>query len=396
MKKVLLLGGTHYQINSIKACNRLGHYSITCDYNPKNPGHKYANEYHEVSALDKEGVLKLAKKLKIDGIVCYAADTAAVTAAYVAEKMCLPGQPLKSIEILTNKDLFRKFLFDNGFKTPKAKGYDNINEAIKDFDNFNKPVMVRPVDSAGSKGVSKVETKDTLEEKIKYVLTFSRNNRFIIEEYVEKNGYQIAGDGFSVNSKLVFRCFANEHFNDNSIVPIGESFPYKPISKYTCEKVDNETSKLLNLLNMRTGAYNFDVRINDNDEVILMELGPRNGGNLIAEVIKYATGVDTAEYTIKASLGEDCSDLKMVDTEGYYSCFMLHSKNSGILKSVIISEELSKNIVELDILSNIGDKVESFDNSGGTIGTTILKFDSMDEMLYKMDNMDRYIKVLAE
>lgn len=160
--------------------------------------------------------------------------------------------------------------------------------------------------------------------------------------------------------------------------------------------MDNETSKLLNLLNMRTGAYNFDVRINDNDEVILMELGPRNGGNLIAEVIKYATGVDTAEWTIKASLGEDCSDLKMVDTEGYYSCFMLHSKNSGILKSVIISEELSKNIVELDILSNIGDKVESFDNSGGTIGTTILKFDSMDEMLYKMDNMDRYIKVLVE
>lgn len=86
----------------------------------------------------------------------------------------------------------------------------------------------------------------------------------------------------------------------------------------------------------------------------------------------------------------------MVDTKGYWSYTIIHSKNSGILKSVIISEELSKNIVELDILSNIGDKVLSFDNSGGTIGTTILKFDSMDEMLYKMDNMDRYIKVLAE
>lgn len=300
MKKVLLLGGTHYQVNSIKACNRLGHYSITCDYNPKNPGHKYSNEYHEVSALDKEGVLKLAKKLKIDGIVCYAADTAAITAAYVAEKMGLAGQPLKSIEILTNKDLFRKFLFDNGFKTPKAKGYDNIDEAIKDFDNFNKPVMVKPVDSAGSKGVSKVETKDALEEKIKYALTFSRNNRFIIEEYVEKNGYPIDGDGFSVNGKLVFRCFANQHFNTNSVAVRGLSFPYKPISEYTCEKVDNEIQKLLNLLNMRTGAYNIEVRINDNDEVILMELGPRNGGNLIPELIKYATGVDTAEWTIKA------------------------------------------------------------------------------------------------
>ena len=396
MKKVLLLGGTHYQINSIKACNRLGHYSITCDYNPNNPGHKYANEYYEVSALDKEAVLKLAKKLKIDGIVCYAADTAAVTAAYVAEKMGLSGQPLKSIEILTNKDLFRKFLEDNGFKTPKAKGYDNIDEAIKDFDNFNKPVMVKPVDSAGSKGVSKVETKDALEDKIKYALTFSRNNRFIIEEYVEKNGYPIDGDGFSVNGKLVFRCFANQHFNANSVAVRGLSFPYKPISKYTCDKVDKEIQKLLNLLNMRTGAYNIEVRINDNDEVILMELGPRNGGNLIAEVIKYATGVDTAEWTIKASLGENCSDLKMVDTKGYWAYSIIHSKNNGILKSVDISEKLKDNIVELDILSNIGDKVLSFDNSNGAIGTTILKFDSMDEMLYKMDNMDRYIKVLVE
>ncbi|MDA0027790.1 hypothetical protein OFR39_14345 [Brachyspira hyodysenteriae] len=69
MKKVLLLGGTHFQINSIKACKRLGHYTITCDYNPNNPGHKFADEYHEVSALDKVAILKLAKELKIDGIV---------------------------------------------------------------------------------------------------------------------------------------------------------------------------------------------------------------------------------------------------------------------------------------------------------------------------------------
>lgn len=165
MKKVLLLGGTHYQINSIKACNRLGHYSITCDYNPKNPGHKYANEYHEVSALDKEGVLKLAKKLKIDGIVCYAADTAAVTAAYVAEKMCLPGQPLKSIEILTNKDLFRKFLFDNGFKTPKAKGYDNINEAIKDFDILINPLWLSPLIQREVKELAKLKQKTLWRKK---------------------------------------------------------------------------------------------------------------------------------------------------------------------------------------------------------------------------------------
>ena len=108
MKKVLLLGGSHFQVPSVKCAKRLGYYTITCDYLPDNPGHKYADEYYNVSTTDKEAVLKLAKDLQIDGIVCYASDPAAPTAAYVAEQMGLPGQPYKSVEILANKDLFRK------------------------------------------------------------------------------------------------------------------------------------------------------------------------------------------------------------------------------------------------------------------------------------------------
>ena len=80
-KKVLLLGGSHFQVPSVKTAKQLGYYVITCDYLPNNPGHKYADEYHNVSTTDKEAVLKLAKELKIDGIVCYASDPAAPTAA---------------------------------------------------------------------------------------------------------------------------------------------------------------------------------------------------------------------------------------------------------------------------------------------------------------------------
>lgn len=399
MKKVLLLGGSHFQVPSVKMAKKLGYYTITCDYLPNNPGHKFADEYHNVSTTDKEAVLKLAQDLKIDGIVCYASDPAAPTAAYVAEKMGLAGQPYRSVEILANKDLFRKFLTENGFNVPRARGFVDVDAALKDWDNFKKPVMVKPVDSSGSKGVSKVEKIEELPKAIEYALSFSRNKRFIIEEYIEKYGYQIAGDGFSVNGKLAFRCFANEHFNissGNPFVPIGESWPYN-MPKRVHDKLHAEIQRVLDLLQMRTGAYNFDARIDEKENVYLMEIGPRNGGNLIAQVTQYATGVDMVEYTIKAAMGEDCSDLKMVEPKGFWSCYMVHSKKAGILKGVEFSEDFKKNnIVEFEMIAQNGEQITAFNGSNGTLGTMILKYASMEEMLYKMDHMDEFVKVIVE
>lgn len=399
MKKVLLLGGSLFQVPSIKKAKELGYYTITCDYLPDNPGHKFADEYHNVSTTDKEAVLALAKNLKIDGIVCYASDPAAPTAAYVAEKMGLPGQPYKSVEILSNKDLFRKFLTENNFNVPRAKGFFSIEQAKEDFKNFKLPVMVKPVDSSGSKGVTKISKIEELEKAIECALSFSRVKRFIMEEYVEKYGYQIAGDGFSVDGKLAFRCFANDHFilnNGNPFVPIGASFPYN-MPTQTHNKIHNEIQRLFTLLNMKTGAYNFDIRIDKNENVFLMEIGARNGGNLIPQVIKYATGVDMVEYTIQAAMGKDCSSLKMVEQKGFWAYYAVHSNKAGILKAININEELKKNnIVEQDMMCNIGDKINSYNGSNGTLGIIILKFSSMDEMLYKMDNMYEFIQVMVE
>lgn len=399
MKKILLLGGSHFQIPSIKMAKKLGYYAITCDYLPENPGHIFADEYHNVSTTDKEAVLELAKKLNVNGIVCYASDPAAPTAAYVSEQMGLPGQPYSSVKILSNKDLFRKFLLDNNFKTPRAMGFSSISEAKENWKNFKSPVMIKPVDSSGSKGVSKVEKFEQLESAIVNALAFSRNKRFIIEEYIEKYGYQIAGDVFSVNGQLVFRCFANEHFNihsGNSFVPIGESWPYI-MPERIHEKLHDEIQRLLTILGMRTGAYNIDARIDDEENVYLMEVGPRNGGNLISEVTKYATSIDLIKYTIKAALGEDCRSLRMKPVKGFWASFMIHSKKSGILKAVDFSESFRiNNIVEFNMISKIGSYVDAFNGSNGTLGTMILKFSSCDEMLEKMDNMDKYIKVIVQ
>ena len=398
MKKILLLGGANTQIPSILTAKKMGYYTITCDYLPDNPGHKFADEYHNVSTTDKEAVLALARELQIDGILAYATDVAAATAAYVSEAMGFPTSPYKSVDILTNKDKFRAFLEENGFCTPRARGYSSVEEAKKDLENFKFPVMVKPVDSAGSKGVARMDDASQLEELVENALQYSRCKRFIIEEYVEKYRYQIAGDGFSVDGKLVFRCFANEHFSNKAAspyVPIGESFPYD-MPKEVHEKVHAEIQRLLTLLDMKTQAYNFDIRIDKDYNVYLMEVGPRYGGNMIAQVIEKATGIPFVEYMLKAAMGEDCSDLKMVEPEGFWSCYILHTLKEGNFKRIQYTDEIKKNIVEEHIHVKEGEKLIPFTGSNGTVGVLILRYDSMEEMLHKMDNMYDYITVEVE
>lgn len=397
-KKILLLGGAATQMPSILKAKEMGLYVITCDYLPDNPGHKYADEYHNVSTTDLDGVYQLAKSLSVDGILCYASDPSASAAAYAAEKLGLPGSPYQSVDILTHKDKFRQFLRDHNFNCPRSKGYASLEEARADLKNFRFPVMVKPTDSAGSKGVAKMNTPEELDQLVANALQYSRSKRFLIEEYVEMNGYQVAGDGFSVNGKLVFRCFMDEHFSqasNNPFVPVGESAPMNR-PKEVHQKLHDEIQRLLYLLKMGSQAYNFDARIDKNGDVWLMEVGPRNGGNMIAQVIEKATSVPFVEWMIRAALGEGCSALKQVDPTGFWACYVLHSNRKGKFVRIDYSDKIKSNLIEEHLSIATGDDVMPFVGSNGTLGILILKFNNMEDMLHKIDNMEKYLDVVVD
>lgn len=398
-KKVLLLGGSYFQVPSVIKAKELGYYTITCDYLPDNPAHKFADEYYNVSTTDKEAVLKLAQELKIDGIVCYASDPAAPTAAYVAEKMGLVGQPYKSVEIVSKKDLFRKFLTENGFNVPKANGYTNYLDAKKDWDLFKKPVMVKPVDSSGSKGITKIYEIDELEKAIEYALSFSRDKRVVIEEYVESYLDPINGDGFSINGELVFSCFAGQYFSPNvpnPFTPVSSIWPNR-MSEYLHKKVHREFQRALTLLKMESGAYNFEARIDKNENIYLMEIGTRNGGNLGPQAIYHATGIDMVEYTIKSAMGEDCSGLKQTQTKQCCAYYVVHSLKNGKFKEVKIEENFkNNNIIEFYQMKHIGDEVTTLNGSNATVGIMILKFENSKDAYSKMQVMDNLVRVIVE
>jgi biotin carboxylase len=277
--------------------------------------------------------------------------------------------------------------------------YEDWRKAARDVKKFKFPILIKPCDSAGSRGMKKfVDDKydeNDFQQAFDNALSFSRAKKVVIEDFIQRKKCQIAGDGFVVDGKLVFRCFANEHFNKacNTLVPIGESFPSIHDVEVQ-EMAHKQLQSIFAKLGIRLGAFNFDFMITTNDDIFVIEIGPRNGGNLIPQVTRYATGVDMLDYTVKAALGEDCSDLRMHDVKGYYSSYMIHSRREGIFQRINISDDLKNNILEHNMYVEIGSFIESYQMAGCALGEMILKFESMDEMLHKMDNMDLYCNVL--
>ncbi len=396
MKKVLMLGGSLYQVYAIREAVRLGYYVITCDYLPSNPGHKFAHEYYNVSTTDKEAVLDLAKRLQVDGVVAYASDPAAPTAAYVCEKLGLPTSPYQSVEILSKKDLFRAYLSEHGFNVPKARGFTSYEDALAAIDSFRLPVMVKPVDSSGSKGINKLTDKSQLKAFVEDALNYSRDKRFLIEEFIVKKGYQISGDAFSVDGKLVFHCLGNEYYStkvSKDFAPLGECWPFMMDARYI-DVLHADLQRLISLLGMKSTAYNVEAIVDENDNVYILELGARSGGSLIPQITECATGVNLVTYVIKAAMGEDCSDLKMVSPKGYWSNYMVHADKTGKYAGVWFDEEFQKNnLVEFVTDTKIGDEVHKFRDAQDALGTLIVKYDSAEQMFEMIGNMDKYVKV---
>ena len=391
-----MLGGTSCQTYLIKEAIKMGYYVITCDYLPDNPGHQFAHEYHNVSTTDKEAVLQLAKGLEVDAVVSYASDPAAPVAAYVCEQLGLPTSPYDSVLIFSEKDLFRKFLTENGFNVPKAKGYLTYEDALADIDTFQLPVMVKPVDSSGSKGVNMMTHKKQLKQFVEDALSYSRKKRIIIEEFIEKQGSQISGDMFSVDGKIVFWSFGNEFYSNNGIkeyVPLGEFWPLLT-DKNIEQQLIADLQRLVSLLKMKSCEYNVEAIVGKDNKIYLLDIGARSGGSLIPQIIERATGVNLVQYVIKAALGEDCSSLHQVEGKGYWSNYMLHSKETGIFDHFWFDDDFAKNnFCEMVAEVKQGDQIHAFRNSGDALGTMIIKYESIEEMQDKISHMDDFVKV---
>ena len=351
-KKLLLLGGLRYLLPVIEAAHKLGYHVITCDYIPDNIAHKYSDEYHNVSIIDKEAVLALARRLQIDGIMSFAVDPGVVTAAYVQEQMGLPAfGPYESVCILQNKDRFRNFLTQHGFNVPKAKGFSSIEEALSETYWYPWPVIVKPTDAAGSKGVTRVDCLRELKPALEYAFEHSMSKRVIVEEFIEKQGCSSDTDSFSVDGELKFVSYSAQRFDADAANPYTPS-AYSWPSTFTAEQeaeLTSELQRLLKLLGMRTSIYNVETRIGLNGKPYIMEVSPRGGGNRLAEMLRFATGVDLITNAVRAAVGDDVTDVEQQPYKGHWAEVVLHAEQEGKFAALKIGDEYKSHVVETDL-----------------------------------------------
>ena len=394
-KKLMLLGGIRYLVPAIEAAHKHGYHVITVDYLPNNIAHKYSDEYHNVSILekDKEKVLKLAQELQIDGILSYAVDPGVVAASYVAERMGLPFTcSYESACIMQDKSKFRQFLTRYGFNVPNAKGYTKAEDALKNVDFFNWPVIVKPVDSAGSKGVTRVDDPKDLEAAIAHALDESHKGHFIVEDFLVVQGYQSSADCFSIDGELVYADYSDQLFDKNAENPYTPAIEIWPASMPQEHQtyLTSEIQRLLRLLDCGTGLYNIESRVCKNGKPYIMEVSPRAGGNRIAELQRIGTGIDLIEAEVQKAVGDKPSGITMPHYDGFYINYIVHSNQNGIFEKAILDDAFKKeHVIEEEFRVSAGDQVETFKGANNAIGTLFLHFDNrqqMDEALAKQEN----------
>lgn len=396
-KKLMLLGGLRYLLPVIEEAHKLGAYVITADYLPDNIAHKYSDEYCNVSIIDKEAVLAKAMELGIDGILSHAVDPGVVSAAYVAEQMGLPFQTsYKAACILQDKSLFRQFLMENGFNCPHAKGYTNTEDALKDADYFNWPVIVKPVDSAGSKGVTKVADPKDLPSAIETALSCSISKNFIVEDFLDIVGFQSSADVFTIDGKLVYPAYSDQLFDKDAANPYTPAIEIWPSSmeQYFQDDLTKQLQRLFTLLDVKTGIYNVESRLCSNGKAYIMEVSPRGGGNRIAELQDMATGQSLIRAEICKALSLPIDEIKIPEYDGVWCNYILHSSVEGTLESIDIDPVFEQeHIKNKGFIVEKGDHIIPFTGANTSLGTIFLRAETREELDRELETIGDNIKI---
>lgn len=394
MKTLLLLGGSDQQVVAIETAKRLGYRTVLCDFLPDNPGQYTADKFYLVSTTDREAVLEVAKKENVDGVLAYASDPAAPTAAYVAETLGLPTNPSSAVETLCNKDLFRDFLRENGFNTPVSKGYRNAEAVNADIPMFHLPVIVKPVDSSGSKGATVLHSWEGLDKALAFAFSFSRAHRIIVEEFIEKkHPYLIGGDIFVSDGKVILWGLLNCHRDErvNPLVPVGKSYPLL-LEQSDVLQVQETLQNMIDKLGIRFGSMNVELVIDKNDRVWPIDVGPRAGGNMIPDLLGMIFGVDLVSMAVQSAMGEPLQ-FEAKEPSGYYATHNLHSIRDGTYKQILFSDELKSYLKKICLYKKSGERVERFDNASKCLGIIFMEFPHAGVANRIMDNIEKYIDV---
>lgn len=385
-KTLLLLGGARYALPVIDAAHELDARVVTCDYLPNNYAHAFSDGYINASIVDPDAVLDAARRCGADGIMPFAADPGVVSAAYAAEKLDLPFQgSYEAVSILQDKERYRSFLRDNDFNCPELHVYRSASEAIGEADRIAYPVIAKPVDAAGSKGCTRVDGPEGLRAAVEAALSFSRDGRCIVEQFLEKAGDSSDADAFVLGGEFKCVSFTSQLFDPvvpNPYTPAAYAMPAS-MPTWAQRELVGELQRMADLLGLRDGVFNIETRVAADGRAYIMESSPRGGGNRLCEMLCRATGgkTDLVRCAVQAALGEPVDAVLMPEYDGFWYQEMVHSDRAGSFGGIEYTPGFREaHVAEEQLWVEPGGGVEAFSAANHAFGSVFLRFDRQDEL----------------
>lgn len=389
-KRALILNTSHNDLRQILALKELGYFVIATGNQPGLIGENYVNKYVQADYSNKDKILEIANDLKIDSICACCNDFGVITAAYVAEKMGLPGHDsYENALILHQKDLFKQFTKKYGIQAPQTESFSKKEDAINWLNNSSFPIIIKPTDLTGGKGISRADTYNDAVEGINIAFQKSRINRIVIEPFIK--GTQHGCCTFILNGKVVAYCTNNEYSFVNPFLVEIDTYPadnFESIKSFLL----NEIERMCSIMKLKDGIFHIQYLLKDNQPYII-EAMRRVLGNLYMIPAERHTGINWDYWEARTHCGLDCSVFPASSKEDkFYAYKTIMGNKNGRIKKINIPETFKQYIFDKYFLWNPDKPVENY--LFEQLGFLFFIFDTKKEMKYVL--FDRYNDIYVE
>lgn len=302
MKKLGIIGASYLQMPVIEKAKEMGLETHVFAWAAGDIGEKAADYFYPISIVEKEDILEKCRQIGIDGICTIASDLAAVTVNYVAHAMGLTGNSPECAEISTNKHKMRLAFEERQDPSPKsilAAGVEDL-EGI----DLQYPVIVKPTDRSGSRGITKLQSGEGLAGAIAYAKEQGFEKKALVEEFAEGNEYSV--ECISYKGTHHFLALTQKYTTGAPhFIETGHLEP-APVSEELLEKVKATVFRALDTLKIENSASHSEIKIDETGRIAIIEIAGRMGGDCIgSHLVQLSTGVDFVKAVIELALGEE-------------------------------------------------------------------------------------------
>ncbi len=396
MDQVLVIGAGQFQLSGIRKLKEKNYYVIGIDGDNKCVGRKFCDEFYNIDIKDYKQILDLIEKKNFNlvGCISFATEYALRTVALINDKLGLNGLTISDVSIATSKIKQREILKSLDIPSPKFF-YLNLGENVEDKFDANQlmfPCVVKPSDSAGSRGVNVVKNKAQLQNAIKEARKFSSfDAQIIVEEMIE--GIEFTVESFVYNGEIKTLAISEKKKPLNNHTVSTELFYNSPLVNNLGNIIEETVTTFIKACNFKNTITHTEVIYSYKDhKVYIIETTTRSGGfGVFDKVLPFVTGLDIVGLSIDLSLGNQIS----IDRIQKNPCILrFFSANEGKLINIVEMESIIKglNDIEFGFFVNIGDNIGVMVNDGSRIGYLISYGRSWEEVYNKANILEYSIR----